>query len=61
MVPYLECMRFDKVEIIYWSRIQYTQNNDIIYRNKIHSEEKINQLIDQLHNLEIVNDHMRIS
>ena len=53
-------MMFDKVEIISKSLVQHGPNNDRIYLMKIHPEERIENLIDQLYNLAILKRYTKI-
>ena len=53
-------MDFDKVEIISKSLVQHGPNNDRIYLMKVHPEEKVDRLIDQLHNLALLKGYTKI-
>ena len=53
-------MMFDKVETISKSLIQHGPNNDRVYLMKLHKEERVDQLIDQLYNLAILKRYSKI-
>jgi hypothetical protein len=53
-------MDFDRVEIISKSLVQHGPNNDRIYLMKVHPEEKVDRLIDQLHNLALLKGYTKI-
>jgi beta-lysine N6-acetyltransferase len=53
-------MMFDKVEIISKSLVQHGPNNDRVYLMKIHPEENIEGLIDQLHNVALLKRYAKI-
>ncbi|MDW3195824.1 MAG: putative beta-lysine N-acetyltransferase [Cytophagales bacterium] len=53
-------MMFDKVETISKSLIQHGPNNDRVYLMKLHHQERVDQLIDQLFNLAILKRYSKI-
>jgi putative beta-lysine N-acetyltransferase len=53
-------MMFDKIEIISKSLVQHGPNNDRVYLMKIHAEEKVETLIDQLYGLAILKRYTKI-
>lgn len=53
-------MMFDKIEKISKSRVQHGPNNDRIYLMKIHPEERVEGLIDQLDSLAILKRYSKI-
>ncbi len=53
-------MIFDKVEIISKSLVQHGPGNDRIYLMKIHPEERVESLIDQIHDLALLKRYTKI-
>ena len=53
-------MMFDKVETLSKSLVQHGPNNDRVYLMKIHPEESVEHLIDQLYNLAILKRYSKI-
>lgn len=53
-------MMFDKIEKISKSLIQHGPNNDRIYLMKVHPEEHVEKLIDELHDLAILKRYTKI-
>ena len=53
-------MTFDKIEIISKSLVHHGANNDRVYLMKIHPEEVVDELIDQLYDLAVFKRYSKI-